>query len=245
MDLLTQTKVIAVTEGSDGLFWVDPWSRDGQKMAVRMRPINAALRLHAEAAIQLISEARAAYPETQPSRRPQTSSSISLQQRSGQPAYSYASPTDPVNAYPSAPTKLREPNALDAMEFGARRIDFFGLKFQLADEMEQSYQRALIAQASSDPKLHRTVSRELSDINGVNGRLQDIAETYAQLRDLFAQTWLRTNRPSGLRFALDHYDRAVDLWLERVDTVRSAQRQYTESKTLPSAASLGIPEASQ
>jgi hypothetical protein len=124
------------------------------------------------------------------------------------------------------------------MEFGARRIDFFGLKFQLADEMEQSYQCALIAQASSDPKLHRTVSRELSDINGVNGRLQDIAETYAQLRDLFAQTWLRTNRPSGLRFALDHYDRAVDLWLDGIkDPAQCSQPRHTGSLAMREAKS--------
>ena len=37
---------------------------------------------------------------------------------------------------------LREPDAISAMEFGARRIDFLGLKFQLADEMVDGYAQA-------------------------------------------------------------------------------------------------------
>ena len=48
MTLLHDGKVIAATEGSDGLFWVDPWSKDGQGFAEKMRPINSPLRLHAE-----------------------------------------------------------------------------------------------------------------------------------------------------------------------------------------------------
>jgi hexosaminidase len=38
MELLRTSKVIGDTEGSDGLFWVDPWSKDGQNFASAMRP---------------------------------------------------------------------------------------------------------------------------------------------------------------------------------------------------------------
>ena len=140
---------------------------------------------------------------------------------------------------------LREPDAISAMEFGARRIDFLGLKFQLADEMEDGFAQAQ-ATAQGVPTVHQpgprpSVSALLSDINGVNGRLQDIIDGYSQLREIFAQQWDKTYRPSGLRPVLEHYDYTIAQWYARVDKVRSAQRQWSELRTLPPAGDLGIP----
>jgi hypothetical protein len=87
------------------------------------------------------------------------------------------------------------------------------------------------------------VGRELSDINGVNGRIQDIKDGYSLIRDLYAQLWLRTNRPYALRPVLAHYDYTIDIWLARMDQVRSAQRQWGDTHTLPSASELDIPAA--
>jgi hexosaminidase len=204
MTLLHETHPISNTEGTDGLFWVDPWSKDGQLMADKMRPINSAIRLHAEHALILIDQAR----QTEPN--------------------------------------LRELDALSAMDFGARRIDFLGLKFQLANEMADGYSRAqttalLPPPARGEPRPKPSVSALLSDINGVNGRLQDIIDTYSQLRDMYQQQWNLTYRPTGLRPILEHYDYTIALWYSRVDKVRSAQRQWSEIKTLPAAADLGIP----
>ena len=127
------------------------------------------------------------------------------------------------------------------MELGARRIDFLALKFQLSDEILSAYARAYAASISTDPKLKKTISRELSDINGVNGRLQDLIDGYAQLRDLYAQAWLRTNRPANLRQILQHYDQSSALWQGRADRIRTAQRQYSDNRTLPPATDLGLP----
>ena len=129
------------------------------------------------------------------------------------------------------------------MELGARRMDFIGLKFQLADEMAAGYARALAASTSTDRKTRATVSRELSDLNGVNGRIQDLRNGYTLMRDLYESAWLRSNRPYWLRNILEQYDYATQLWLARADKVHSAQRQWTESKTLPTAEELGIPPA--
>ncbi len=201
MTLLTNTKVIGATEGSDGLFWVDPWSKDGQGFAEKMRPISSPLRLHAERALTLVAQARAGN------------------------------------------TNLRETEAMEAMEFGARRIDFLGLKFQLADEMASGYAQAYTE--SSIPMqtlkhIHPGPAALLSDINGVNGRLQDLIDGYAQLRDLYEKQWLSTYRPGGLRPVLERYDFAIATWLTRVDAVRSAQRQWSSSRSLPTAVSVGI-----
>ena len=47
---------------SNHLFWVDPWSTQGQALAAKMRPLNGKLREHAEKAVVLIAEARTANP---------------------------------------------------------------------------------------------------------------------------------------------------------------------------------------
>ncbi len=203
MTLLHDSKVISNTEGTDGLFWVDPWSKDGQVMAEKMRPINSAVRLEAEQALTLIAQARAKEPD------------------------------------------LRETDAISAMEFGARRIDFLGLKFQLADEMADEYARAqatsMVVVIGTEPRPRPSVSALLSDMNGVNGRLQDLIDGYSQLREMFAQQWAKTYRPSGLRPVLERYDYTIAQWYARVDKVRAAQRQWSELKTLPAGSDLGIP----
>ena len=218
-------------DGSDGLFWIDPWSRDGLANADKLRPYTHELRLHAERALTLIAEARAAAPAT---------AATFTTSPGTAPIY------NPANAYPSAPTSLRETDAIDALELGARRMDFIGLKFQLADEMRLGYATALGdqegARTSTDKKVRGSVAHELGDINNAaNGRVQDLRDGYSMLRDLYEQAWLRSNRPYALRPVLEHYDYTVALWLARSDKLRAAQRQWNDSKTLPSAADLGIP----
>ena len=47
---------------SDELFWMDPWSAEGQAIGVKLLPFAKELRLHAERAIVLVEQARAANP---------------------------------------------------------------------------------------------------------------------------------------------------------------------------------------
>jgi hypothetical protein len=47
---------------SDQLFWLDPWSAEGQDATAKNLPVAVELRIHAEQAIVLIAEARAANP---------------------------------------------------------------------------------------------------------------------------------------------------------------------------------------
>ncbi len=247
-DLLKNTAKVG--DGSDGLFWLDPWSKDGQVTAAKLRPYLHELRLHAEKAMQLIAEARAAYPASRSS-APSDPGAPTAGAPSSRPApagvkvgSATESPTA-IYALPSNPTTLREPDAIDALELGARRIDFMGLKFQVADEMAQSYAAAQLDAASPDKKTRANVARELSDIRGVNGRLEDITDGYSLCRDLYEQLWYRTNRAYALRPVLEHYDYTVGLWWTRIDALRSAQRQWESSKTLPSATQLGIPAPTQ
>jgi hexosaminidase len=211
-----------VGDGTNSIFWLDPMSSDGLRIGAQVQPFARELRLHAERALTWIAQARAAAPGA---------SSVAK----GPAIY------DPAESYPSVPTTLRETAAIDALELGARRMDFIGLKFQLAEEIAEGYQRAYAMQNTTDKKQRMDVSRELSDINGVNGRIQDYINTYSLLRDLFEQAWYRSNRAYGLRPMLEHYDYTIGIWEARSDKVRSAQRQWTDTRTLPPAAELGLP----
>ncbi len=216
-----------VGDASDNLFWLDPWSKDGQKIAAEMRPWTHDLRIHAEAALTLIAQARAVAG-------PRLIAQGDAVSGAGPTMYDAAK-------YGAATSALREPDAIDAMELGARRMDFIGLKFQLADEMAAGYTQALADSTSEDKKTRAGVSRELADLYGVNGRMEDIRNGYTLLRDLYESAWLRSNRPYWLRNILEQYDSATQTWLARADKVHSAQRQWSASRTLPSAEELGIP----
>lgn len=209
-------------DGTNSIFWLDPMSKDGLRIGAQVLPYAHELRLHAERALTLIAQARAAAP--------------------GPPPVS-ANPGgyNPAETYPSVATTLRETAAIDALELGARRMDFIGLKFQLAEEIAEGYQRAYAMQNTKDRKERMSVSRELSDINGVNGRIQDYINTYSLLRDLFEQAWYRSNRAYALRPTLEHYDYTIGIWEARSDKLRSAQRQWSDTRTLPTAAELGLP----
>src|SRR5580658_3531806 len=78
---------------SDQVFWLDPWSTQGQQVSDKLLPLAHDLRIHAERAIVLLDQVRTENPN------------------------------------------LAEPDALSAMDLGARRLDLIGLKFQLAQEI--------------------------------------------------------------------------------------------------------------
>jgi hypothetical protein len=202
MTLLRENKLSVSGDGSDGLFWMDPWSKDGQQTAAAMRPVATPLRMHAEKAIELVARARLMNPQ------------------------------------------LREQDALDAMDFAARRLDFVGLMFQLSDEMIHGFAQIQATAAGPDWRHAKPgVASMFSDINSVNGRLQDLTYGYSQLRDMYQQQWLRSYRPANLRPVLERFDYTIALWLSRIDKVHTLQKEWGRDHAFDPAAvtALGIP----
>jgi hexosaminidase len=183
-------------DGKDSLFWVDPWSTDGQEVAAKLLPIASELRMHAEEALTLIAAAR----------------------------------KDP---------DLRERDAVDAMDLGARRLDFIGLKFQIADEINSSYRKAYAQQ--NDPEGRREVGRQIGSITGVNGRCQDLRDGLSYIKEEFRDIWLRENRPYWLNNVMAKYDLAVQLWVSRGDRFETVRHRWSAEHTLPSPEELGLP----
>lgn len=133
---------------------------------------------------------------------------------------------------------LREQDALDAMDMGARRLDLIGMKFQFADEMVRFYA------ATIDPARTTPVTWvELSEISGINGRLQTMREAYVLGRELYEKSWRAENRPYWLHNVLTRYDSAIQLWWNRSHTVDAARREFSRTKKVPPPERMGIPAA--
>ena len=85
--------------------------------------------------------------------------------------------------------------------------------------------------------------RDLADITGTNGRLQDLRDGLSLIRDEYEKAWLRENRPYWLHNVLARYDLATQLWMGRADRINLARQEWNRSHRLPPAESLGIPSS--
>jgi len=137
---------------------------------------------------------------------------------------------------------LENPEALDALELGARRIDFVGLKFQAADDCVNLYNQARALSATGDKAKRSEVADLLYTIGSNNGRIEDIRDGYTLLRELYREAWLRDNRVYWLQADLDRYDQSAQLWIARGDKwdTQVIQHWY-DTHTLPPPDEAGLP----
>ena len=136
-------------------------------------------------------------------------------------------------------TTLREQDALDAMDLGARRVDLIGFKFEMADEMAQNYRDAKIAAAQPLPANGRGARGR--GITSAGNRIADIRDYYSALRDEYAVVWMSSNRPYYLSNILARYDHTIQMWMDRTDKVRAAQREFMATQVFPSPEAIGMP----
>jgi hexosaminidase len=140
-----------------------------------------------------------------------------------------------------ADKSLRNVEALDAMELGARRIDFLAFKFQAADQIMSGYQRLYAGQ--KDPAVAAHVSRDLWNLSGVNGLCEDLSQGYEYLRTRYSDAWLAENRPFWLNNVTARYDASAQLWAARANKLAAARDQWREHHTLPPPEQIGTPTA--
>jgi hexosaminidase len=184
-----------VEDAKDALFWLDPWSREGQETAAKIGPVLEEVRVDAERALTLITQARQA-------------------------------------------GNLRELEAVDAMELGARRMDFLAFKFQTADGIAKTYQRLYLEQ--NDPEARKHLSGSMWSLAG---RSLDLRDGYGYIRDVFKDAWLKENRPYWLDNVMAEYDVAMQLWIARAERLRGARQQWAATHTLPPPEAIGMAPA--
>ncbi len=134
---------------------------------------------------------------------------------------------------------LEETDTLEAMELGARRIDFIGMKFQLSDEMAEAYDKAYALRA--DPKRATEARDLLYSITSMNGRCQDLRDGYSELKNMYRDSWLRENRPYWLDNVLVRYDLRIQLWQRRGEELNTVLERWQTTHSLPTAAEAGVP----
>jgi hexosaminidase len=133
-------------------------------------------------------------------------------------------------------TKARaHASTLDDMLLAGWRLDTLGMKVQFTSEIEHFYQDAYQNQA--DPQ---RVEDAFEDINSMNGRLQDLRDSTTRLRKMYAEAWLRENRPYWLDNVLVRYDNLANEIQGKIVAAHQAQLQYNNQKTLPTPESLGF-----
>ena len=187
-------------DGSNYLYWVDPFSTEGQVSAQKMRVVARDFRILAESAMVLIAQARQ-----------------------------------------SAGGKLREMDALESIEMGARRLDFIGMKFELSDEISKLYTHAYdTVQAGGSP------THDLGEISSnINSRSADLRDGYVLGRELYEKSWLAQNKPYWMYNVMNRYDLAAQTWIQRSDKVGQARTAYNRTKKLAPPEELGIPRWTQ
>ena len=189
-------------EATTQLYWLDPFSAEGQIAAQKIRGVARESRILAESAMVLVAQARNA-----------------------------------LSGKEGSLTALRERDALEAMEMGARRIDFIGMKFQLADEIVRHYSAALDSVARGANPTH-----DLTEIaSQINSRTQDLRDGYVLGRELYERSWRAENRPYWLYNVLGRFDIAAQTWIKRVDQFNQVRAQYNRTKRLPSLEEMGLP----
>ena len=133
---------------------------------------------------------------------------------------------------------LREIDALESMEMGARRIDFIGMKFQFADEIVKHYAAALDSVAKGANPTHDLV--EIA--SQINSRTQDLRDGYVLGRELYERSWRAENRPYWLGNVTNRYDIGAQTWIKRIDQFNQARAMYNRTKRLPSMEEMGLPK---
>jgi len=149
-----------------------------------------------------------------------------------------------------AGTPLREQDALDAMDLGARRADLIGYKIEMADEMAQSYRDAV--NLYNHPELapapragggggRRGGSPGARVITSGGGRIINLMNAYSAIRDEYSAVWMTSNVPVYLNNVQQRYDHTLQMWMDRTDHLRSLSRDYKTGDPLPTPEQLGFP----
>lgn len=134
---------------------------------------------------------------------------------------------------------LRETDALDAMEMGARRMDFLGYKFEAAQNLIDEYNIAYREQGKSANTMD--IARQLFLISGINGQCQDLRDGYGLTRDLYCNAWDQENRLYWRDTILEYYDISIQLWIKRGWRFMEIRQEWQKTGHLPKPENVGLP----
>jgi hexosaminidase len=129
----------------------------------------------------------------------------------------------------------RNRSMIPSMIFAARRFDHMGRRMEVVEQFSRDYWAAYLNLGD-----RQRVGR-LRRYNGaIYNSLREMAEELSLLREGYREQWLAENRPYWLASVLARYDHAVAVWLDKVQSMDAALREYNEGSTLPNPEEFGL-----
>jgi len=109
------------------------------------------------------------------------------------------------------------------------------LKIQFTSEISRFYWDAYQNQTDKV-----RVQNDLDEIIDINGRLESLRDSITETRKMYAEGWARENNPYWLDNVLVRYDNLASEAQAKIVAVQQAQRQYANTKNLPSPEQFGF-----
>ena len=132
---------------------------------------------------------------------------------------------------------------LNYLEFGALRLDALAYRYQAVADISRFY-RAVYTKTPKRPASTEEYPEisDLHEIEGTDGRLQDLLEYSVVLREQYRQLWLSENRPMWLPNRMAVWDRHVDSWVDEIRKFHRLRSDFDNGIELPPPESIGLVE---
>ncbi|MBZ5510944.1 MAG: beta-N-acetylhexosaminidase [Acidobacteriia bacterium] len=147
-----------------------------------------------------------------------------------------------VALYKNAPKARLHADTLDYMVVAAMRLDLLGMKVQFADEINRCYRDAQQAhqEAAQNPAARGRINRDIAQITGTNGRLQDLRDATTRAEKFYSDLWLKESRPYWLANVQVRYDHLADLYTAKIQAVKAAKANAQDTGVMTPAEELGF-----
>jgi hexosaminidase len=132
-------------------------------------------------------------------------------------------------------------STLPDLIFAAQRLDTLGMKFEYTQEMNQLYWNAYMDMAN-----RQQVEHDLIGISSTNGRMEDLREKVAQLRQMYTRRWRTEYRSAWLGDVLVRYDVLAGTVQGEISRMREIRDEFSREGILPrpkDAGFFGKPQA--
>lgn len=140
-----------------------------------------------------------------------------------------------ASLYASRAKARAHAETLDALIFAALRLDALGMKVQFLAESSRFYRDAYDHREDRD-----RVGRDLWEITGINGRLEDLRDATTRLREQYARLWKQESRAYWLDNVLVRYDILARLFQKKIEDLRAVQALYREGAPLSEPEAMGF-----
>ena len=132
----------------------------------------------------------------------------------------------------SVAARYRE--SLASFLFGARLLDYAGMKFLYAAEIADNY--AKLGPSPTRADLSFWLGRQAGDRN--HSRASDLMDLITELREIYRQQWQAEYTPYRLRSALGRFDAEYEYWRRFQAKLWEFRRTYKAGSPLPPLDSL-------